>query len=288
VHAPFTPGAIGEIIVDSLPTGSLFSFLWNMLISVSFQFVGFLLTYLMHTTHAARLGSRAGLGVTLIQYGYALSGPGRGSEGDMGGWPEVGPSQPTSSESRISFRNTITNRQNSTSVSNQFTEANGQVIDPSTEWLSYFLMIVGEYFLALAPSTQTESELFPGWFLLITSFLGFWRVKRWEQSILASQRDHSRTSPEPSSTLTALSRVEQAFALRGVSRIDLLRQGFGLDNSSRLAEEGSLVRGDGEHVRESDLMIPMDPSNPERSQRLAQVLEHDRRLQMDLRNAGLL
>ncbi len=60
------------MIIDHLPTGSVFSFLWNLLISISFQFVGFLLTYLLHTTHAARFGSRAGLGVTLIQYGFAL------------------------------------------------------------------------------------------------------------------------------------------------------------------------------------------------------------------------
>lgn len=142
------------------------------------------------------------------------------------------------------------------------------------------------------------NDVFPGWFVLITSFLGFWRVKRWEQSILASQRDHSNTSPEPSSTFT---RVEQAFALRGVSRIDLLRQGFGFgttartgqadnslqlaDNSLQLAEEGSLVRGDpGEHV---DLMSAI-ASTPERSQRVMRALEEDRRLQRDLRNAGLL
>jgi hypothetical protein len=30
---------------------------------------GFLLTYVLHTTHAAKNGSRAGLGITLIQLG---------------------------------------------------------------------------------------------------------------------------------------------------------------------------------------------------------------------------
>lgn len=72
VHAPSNTDTFGEMIIDALPSGTLFSFLWNMLISISFQFVGFLLTYLLHTTHAARFGSRAGLGVTLIQYGFAL------------------------------------------------------------------------------------------------------------------------------------------------------------------------------------------------------------------------
>lgn len=41
VHAPFSPDSAGEMIIDNLPTGSLFSFLWNMLVSISFQFVGF-------------------------------------------------------------------------------------------------------------------------------------------------------------------------------------------------------------------------------------------------------
>lgn len=43
-----------------------------MLVSMSFQFVGFLLTYLLHTSHAAKHGSRAGLGITLIQYSFYL------------------------------------------------------------------------------------------------------------------------------------------------------------------------------------------------------------------------
>lgn len=39
---------------------------------MAFQFVGFLLTYLLHTSHAAKNGSKAGLGITLIQYGLYL------------------------------------------------------------------------------------------------------------------------------------------------------------------------------------------------------------------------
>ena len=68
-------------LIDGLLVGSLFSFVWNALISMSFQIPGFLLTYLLHTTHAAKHGSRAGLGITLVQYGFqmrftaAVSGP---------------------------------------------------------------------------------------------------------------------------------------------------------------------------------------------------------------------
>lgn len=61
-----------DVFVDGLLVGSLFSFVWNALISMSFQLIGFLLTYLLHTTHAAKHGSRAGLGITLVQYGFQM------------------------------------------------------------------------------------------------------------------------------------------------------------------------------------------------------------------------
>ncbi|BGP44926.1 hypothetical protein JCM10450v2_000741 [Rhodotorula kratochvilovae] len=70
-----TPGGLygpDDILVDGLPVGNFFSFAWNLLVSMSFQFVGFLLTFILHTTHAAKNGSRAGLGVTLIQLGFYL------------------------------------------------------------------------------------------------------------------------------------------------------------------------------------------------------------------------
>ena len=71
-----TPGGMlgpDDICVDGLPVGSLFAFAWSLLVSMSFQFIGFFLTYLLHTTHAAKNGSRAGLGITLIQLGVSRS-----------------------------------------------------------------------------------------------------------------------------------------------------------------------------------------------------------------------
>ncbi|KAF7330393.1 Metal homeostatis protein BSD2 [Mycena venus] len=103
VHAPGMDLG-SDMIIDDLPSGSVWVFLVNMFISFFFQFVGFLLTFLLHTSHAAKYGSRAGLGLTLIQYGF-------------------------------------------------YSRAGG----------------VGE-----------------GWFLLLSSFIGFWRIKRWESSIRAS------------------------------------------------------------------------------------------------------
>ncbi|KAI7854897.1 hypothetical protein BDC45DRAFT_440149 [Circinella umbellata] len=64
---------MGDIIlVESMPVGNLFNFAWNLLVSASFQFVGFMLTYLLHTSHAAKQGSRAGLGITFVQYGFYI------------------------------------------------------------------------------------------------------------------------------------------------------------------------------------------------------------------------
>jgi hypothetical protein len=37
--------------------------------SFFFQFIGFVITYFLSTSHAARYGARAGLGLTFIQYG---------------------------------------------------------------------------------------------------------------------------------------------------------------------------------------------------------------------------
>lgn len=148
VHAPFSPDSAGEMIIDSLPTGSVFSFLWNMLVSVSFQFVGFLLTYLLHTTHAARLGSRAGLGITLIQYGFALRGKIDGEGGEWDGWRDPArPTFATGAEADAWYS------EHATAMNATSTFAAGPIpddqttsfmADATTEWLSFFLMTVGK------------------------------------------------------------------------------------------------------------------------------------------------
>lgn len=91
-------GGLEEILIEGLPLGNPFSFFWSLLVSMSFQFVGFLLTTLLSTSHAAKNGSRAGLGVTLIQYGLYLGSDGEnvfdapvsdgaaGSEGGKDEW----------------------------------------------------------------------------------------------------------------------------------------------------------------------------------------------------------
>lgn len=140
--------------VDGLPVGSVFSFIWNGMISTSFQLVGFLLTYLLHSTHAAKNGSRAGLGITLIQYGfYMKAAPVGDAPNNMGG-PDgyAAPPDPNSHE----FDTT------------EVTEGGGAIGDISGgEWLAYVLMVVG-------------------WFILIKSVAEFLRARRHEQLVLQS------------------------------------------------------------------------------------------------------
>ena len=139
-------------MIENLPTGSIFSFLWNMLVSVSFQFVGFLLTYMLHTSHAARLGSRAGLGVTLIQFGFSMrpdDGAGSGI-GSFGNWWKTG--DPAADSPFGSANNQTWGSVESTdNAGNDFTVVRA---DMSTvnEWISFFFMTVGA-------SLQAQSAL---------------------------------------------------------------------------------------------------------------------------------
>lgn len=70
------PGYAEEVFIDGLPVGSPISFLWNMTVSSVFQFIGFVLTYLLHTSHSAKQGSRAGLGLTVFQIGMYMRNSG--------------------------------------------------------------------------------------------------------------------------------------------------------------------------------------------------------------------
>ncbi|KAJ3005460.1 hypothetical protein HKX48_000659 [Thoreauomyces humboldtii] len=62
----------GEVLIEGLPVGETFAFLVNLFVSASFDFIGFLLTAMLATSHAARAGSRMGFGITLIRYGFFM------------------------------------------------------------------------------------------------------------------------------------------------------------------------------------------------------------------------
>lgn len=130
----------------------------------------------------------------------------------------------------------------------------------------------------------------------MTSLLGFWRVKRWERGILASQRE-SNTVAQSSIPrhIPVVSRIEQVFGLRGGSRGDFFRQGFGFgrhrgqdeDEDARAAIRAE--EGGAQGIQETQPMVlPLDPDDPERNRIILEALSREQRLQVELRNARLL
>lgn len=154
-------GGPDEVYIDGMPVGSVFSFVWNGMISMSFQLVGFLLTYLLHSTHAAKNGSRAGLGITLIQYGFYMKSSSGGSDGmQPGGDGYASPPDPNSHDFDPG---SVQNGGNGGGESG----SGGFGDVASSEWVAYILMIVG-------------------WFILIRSVSDFLRARRHEQLVLQS------------------------------------------------------------------------------------------------------
>ncbi|KAH7916172.1 hypothetical protein BJ138DRAFT_1122085 [Hygrophoropsis aurantiaca] len=275
ILAPFSLSSStpGSVVVDSLPTGTLFSFCWNALVSVSFQFVGFLLTYLMHTTHAARLGSRAGLGVTLIQYGFGLRAR---MEDAASGNSEPWNTTPVFSSTEDA--KAYTERQgNSTLVGNPSQLDAGLIVaDATTEWLSFFLMTIG-------------------WFILLTSALGFWRVKRWETSILSSagtnagSMDGGVSVEEPSASdshpLFRYARfLPGRLSRRNDARETRREVEFDADADIALTEQESEERSGRQTLMTREEIL----ADPDRARRLRVAIEAEQRLHNDLRAAGLL
>lgn len=153
------PGLLGdEVYVEGMPVGSFFSFIWNGMISMSFQFVGFLLTYLLHSTHAAKNGSRAGLGITLIQYGFYMKGTSDSAAGGMASSEDGdGYASPPDPNVHDFDPGAVTGDKNGGGVSDM----------QSSEFVAYILMIVG-------------------WFILIRAISDYLRARRHEQLVLQS------------------------------------------------------------------------------------------------------
>ena len=151
------PGIVSdEVYIDGLPVGSFFSFAWNGIVSMAFQLVGFLLTYLLHTTHAAKNGSRVGLGITLINYGFNI----RSISASQAKSPDSFYQQPAHPDDHDFDPSSAA----STAVE-AMTQSSGQPHARAGEWFSYLLMIVG-------------------WIVLIKAVTDFVKARRHEQLIL--------------------------------------------------------------------------------------------------------
>lgn len=159
-----------EVYVDGLPVGSLFSFVWNGMISMSFQLVGFLLTYLLHTTHAAKNGSRAGLGITLVQYGFYMRSSHKSTSSppvnanDPAFIPPLDPNSHDFDPSKIGDSAAAAANAAMTQASQTAPASAGGF---NSDWFAYALMIVG-------------------WFILIRAVSDFFKARRHEQLVLQS------------------------------------------------------------------------------------------------------
>ncbi|KAL2258807.1 hypothetical protein VTK26DRAFT_7742 [Humicola hyalothermophila] len=149
-------GGPDDVYIDGMPVGSFFSFMWNGMISMVFTLVGFLLTYLLHSTHAAKNGSLAGLGITLIQYGFTLKTPppgaGAGMHSHMDGDEYATPTDPNSHDFKPD------DVHGGSGDDGDFT---------ASDFVAYVLMIVG-------------------WFILIRAVSEYLRARRHEQLVLQS------------------------------------------------------------------------------------------------------
>lgn len=132
------------------------------MISMSFQLVGFLLTYLLHTTHAAKNGSRAGLGITLVQYGFYMKGSGNSVNQPANG-SDPNYAQPPDPNSHDFDPNQV----DAAAAQGTNPSPGGWGDVQSSEWLAYILMIVG-------------------WFILIRAVSDFMKARRHEQLVLQS------------------------------------------------------------------------------------------------------
>jgi hypothetical protein len=143
VHTPagLEPGA--DMIIEDLPSGSVWVFFINLFISFFFQFVGFLLSYLLHTTHAAKYGSRAGLGLTLIQYGF-YSRTASVNAAERAAIQSTGNGQ----EKTVWYLSGVDNSANITvTAPSPQDQVEGDNVFELTakDWLSFLLMTLGEY-----------------------------------------------------------------------------------------------------------------------------------------------
>jgi hypothetical protein len=207
------------MIMDGLATGSIWLFLATMFISVFFQFFGFMFTYLLATTHAARDGSKAGLGITLIQLGFyskTWSWTETSDEIDPAtGMPINGTmSAPIPPSTTTTVDGTNGTTQDESVILPGFTPR---------DWIAFLLMTFG-------------------WFILLTNTLSFWRIKRWERSLSTASASDPAPSPEEIERDIATRRnIASVFGIQLDIGEDHYRAGQGQQNAP-VTEEDRLAQ----------------------------------------------
>lgn len=204
------------------------------------------------STHASKFGSRAGLGVTIIQYAFflrrraALGGGDGFDDGSQDPWFD------SNNSDLASLFNGTSMMSNSPNGNGGYS---GYFSAATTEWLSFLLMSVG-------------------WFILLTSLLGYWRVKRWERGLRSANEPMARAASAGGGGGSA-SGVDTPILDRNVviNPFSL----FGIP----------LTRPDDRERDENGLEIST-PLGIGREHSQREATEQELRLQMDLRNAGLI
>lgn len=156
-----------EVFVNGLPVGNIANFVWNILVLVAFQFVGFVLCYLLHTSHAAKDGARTGLGVTFIMYGWKRIPLNRGSAATLP--PRVWAANPYQYED-------VWKGANLEGIRDSFVLALGNstaVPESDDDWT-----------VNQAPYLAYGLIAF-GLFIILNALIDYYRVKMTERSILA-------------------------------------------------------------------------------------------------------
>lgn len=159
------------------------------------------------------------------------------------------------------------------------------VVLPDDHWCVLYLHDSGP---------DTDINVWKGWFILLTSLLGFWRVKRWERGILSSQQATplgdaaAPHAPAPSAD------YHDGRTLFMISGRDL-RVGLGLGGRGRNAEEEYVVHESaaaGRRTADGLERVPLpasvngQPTDLQMRQALAAL--RDRNLHENLRAAGLV
>ncbi|TYJ56546.1 hypothetical protein B9479_002793 [Cryptococcus floricola] len=192
----------------------------SVVVSVSFQFVGFLLTYVLHTTHAAKYGSRAGLGLTLIQVGLNIRAKAVELI-DQNRFPAPvsdDPSDPPSGGQSLSDEEIAENAieaiwgPGASPWPAVFREPNAPEGSPGTivhntheaeQWaMAHNRTLTQMLDLPSAADVGKANEYFSfllmsvGWFIVLTSVGGWWRVKRFERGLRRAQRESEEAQAE--------------------------------------------------------------------------------------------
>lgn len=159
-----------EIYIDGIPVGNIFNFIWNAIVSVLFQFLGFVITYLLHTSHAAKNGSQVGLGLTILNIAF-VSLPVKIGKNEidttLGRFEPIDPTVIDATVENNVMVGSIDNYHSSLSTHGEFIENSNSLFN-KTSILSYFLFALGT-------------------FIILKAFYDFFKVKRLEYSIMFPQ-----------------------------------------------------------------------------------------------------